>query len=177
MKTGVKCKVKKGLFQFSKRSAAADKLDSYCKICRNAISANYESKNKLRRSTYVKHRRDTDPNIKIANNLRNNLRFHIIGAKNGSAIESLGCSVQDLRIYLESLWTKGMTWDNYGNGYGKWNIDHIYPLSMIDLSLKENILKVCHYSNLRPMWAIANIQKSNRIEQEVILYNEAITIA
>ena len=46
-------------------------------------------------------------------------------------------------------------WDNYG--FNGWHIDHIIPLS----SAKniEEINKLCHYSNLQPLWAQENLSK------------------
>ena len=50
-----------------------------------------------------------------------------------------------------------MSWDNYG----KWHIDHIIPLS--SAKTEQDILKLCHYTNLQPLWAKGNIIKSNKI--------------
>ena len=85
------------------------------------------------------------------------------GCKVGSAVRDLGCSVEDLKIWLEQQFLPGMTWENYGNGEGKWNIDHILPLSKFDLTDRKQLLKVCNWFNLRPMWAMENIKKSNKI--------------
>lgn len=66
-----------------------------------------------------------------------------------------------LKNYLESLFQPRITWDNYG----KWQIDHIIPLSSLDLNIIENIKKVCHYTNLQPLWAIDNIIKGNTTDR------------
>jgi hypothetical protein len=51
-----------------------------------------------------------------------------------------------------------MTFDNHGvNG---WHIDHIIPLSA---KTEEEIIKLCHYTNLQPLWAEENRAKSNKI--------------
>jgi hypothetical protein len=52
-----------------------------------------------------------------------------------------------------------MTWDNYG----KWHMDHIYPLSLAKTT--EEIEKLCHYTNLQPLWAVDNIRKGNKISK------------
>ncbi len=53
-----------------------------------------------------------------------------------------------------------MSWDNYG----EWHIDHIVPLSSFDLTDKSQVNKVCHYTNLQPLWAIDNLRKGDRDE-------------
>lgn len=99
--------------------------------------------------------------LKVANNIRVRLRRALKNSqKIGSAIEDLGCSVEELRLYLESMFDLNMTWDNYGL-YG-WHIDHIKPLSSFDLSNKEEFLKACHYTNLQPLWAKDNYKKSDK---------------
>jgi hypothetical protein len=46
----------------------------------------------------------------------------------------------------------------------KCNLDHIHPLSLLDLTTPEDFKKACHYTNLQPMWFIDNIKKGNKIE-------------
>jgi len=54
-----------------------------------------------------------------------------------------------------------MTWKNRSNK--TWHIDHIIPLSRLNKnSSNEDIKKICHYSNLQPLWAEENIKKSNK---------------
>jgi len=52
-----------------------------------------------------------------------------------------------------------MSWENYGrNG---WHVDHIIPLS--SAKTEEEIYKLCHYTNLQPLWEVDNIKKGNKI--------------
>jgi hypothetical protein len=53
-----------------------------------------------------------------------------------------------------------MSWDNYGK-YG-WEIDHIKPLSLYDLTDDNQLKEVCNYKNLQPLWAEDNLKKSNK---------------
>ena len=75
--------------------------------------------------------------------------------KSGSAIKDLGCSISELKQYLENQFQEGMSWENYG--YRIWHIDHIIPLSSFDLTDYEQLKKACHYTNLQPLFV--NIHK------------------
>ena len=81
--------------------------------------------------------------------------------KTGSAINDLGCSIDELKIHLENQFKEGMNWDNHGK-FG-WHIDHIKPLSSFDLTKREELLVACHYSNLQPLWWYENLQKHDKI--------------
>lgn len=100
-------------------------------------------------------------NSRLARNLRCRLLEAIkCNYKNGSAVRDLGCSIAELKAYLESKFQSGMSWDNYGrNG---WHIDHIIPLAAFDLTNKDDLLKACHYTNLQPLWATDNLKKGDR---------------
>ena len=51
-------------------------------------------------------------------------------------------------------------------GVHGWHIDHITPLSSFDLTCREQFLKVCHYTNLQPLWAKDNFSKGCKIIPE-----------
>jgi hypothetical protein len=80
--------------------------------------------------------------------------------KAGSAVRDLGCSVKELAAYLESKFLPGMTWSNWGTA---WHIDHIRPLASFDLTVREDVLKACHYTNLQPLWAEENFRKNAKV--------------
>ena len=112
-------------------------------------------------NNYVKERRDKDIQFKIRHTLRS--RFYQAIKKNhktGSAIKNLGCSILELKSYLESKFLIGMTWDNYG--LDGWHIDHIKPLSAFDLSDEKEMLEAFHHINLQPLWAEDNLSKGDR---------------
>jgi len=86
--------------------------------------------------------------------------------KNSQTFEILGCEYEVFRKHIERQFTEGMNWDNYGL-YG-WHYDHIMPLSTA--KSYEDIVRLNHYTNLRPLWAKENITKSdNIIEHQVKL--------
>jgi hypothetical protein len=91
--------------------------------------------------------------------------------KSGSAIKDLGCSIEELKIYLENQFEPWMNWSNYGpfkKEYKTWNIDHILPLSMFNLDNDTELKKACHFSNLRPLEAKQNLIKGNRYDLRAI---------
>lgn len=106
---------------------------------------------------YSINRKKTDINFKLRSNLRNRLYQALKGNfKNGSAVRDLGCSVEELKLYLEKQFKDAMTWHNYG----KWDIDHIKPLFKFDLTNPEEFKKACHFSNLQPLWKADHIIKT-----------------
>jgi hypothetical protein len=81
--------------------------------------------------------------------------------KTDSSIKLLGCNVEEYKIYLESKFTEGMTWDNYG--LEGWHIDHILPCASFDLTDPEQ-QKICfNFSNTQPLWAFQNLAKGDII--------------
>lgn len=108
-----------------------------------------------------KHRRNIDIEHRLSENLRNRIRDALTGRrKSGSAVHDLGCSIEDLKIWLERQFQPGMSWDNYGF-YG-WHIDHVIPLVTFDLTDRKQFLEACHYTNLQPMWAKNNLSKGSK---------------
>jgi len=69
----------------------------------------------------------------------------------------VGCSYSELKIYLESKFENGMSWENQGS----WHIDHIIPLS--SANTESEIYKLCYFTNLQPLWAEDNLKKGNRL--------------
>lgn len=112
---------------------------------------------------YVKERVASDVEFKLRCNLRSRLRRALKrGSKSGSAVKDLGCSILELKVYLEKLFQPGMTWENHGKGEGKWNIDHIKPLASFDLTDRQQFLVANHYTNLQPLWEEDNLRKGDR---------------
>ena len=125
----------------------------------NKIEKTEEMRQK--RNLKSRTRRKEDPQFKLALNLRRRLCHKLkFKQKPGSAVKDLGCTLGELKLYLESKFQPGMNWENH-NQTG-WHVDHIVPLSKFDLTEREEFLKACHYTNLQPLWAIDNLKKGNR---------------
>jgi len=127
---------------------------------RNEYSKKYNRTHRDNINIRHNNRKITDINYKLTCTLRSRLYCAIRNTqKVGSAVEDLGCSIKELKQYLENKFKNGMTWNNYGD----WHIDHIIPLSIFDLKSRNDFLKACHYTNLQPLWGKENISKGNRI--------------
>jgi len=138
------------------------------KEARKKTGRKWRQNNKEKTNLHERSRKINDPCYKLKCNLRTRLKVIIKkGTKVGSAVRDLGCSADYLRWWLEQNFhnhpTTGeiMTWENYGkNG---WHIDHIIPLSMVNLQDEYWFKKVCHFTNLQPLWREENIAKGNKI--------------
>ncbi len=123
-------------------------------------SEKYREKERIR----DKKRRDIDYLYRMKKNLRSRLRI-ALKVKSWYKIKKfknyIGCTREELRFHIENQFQIGMTWDNYGHGKEKWTLDHIIPLSSAKTPSK--MYKLCHYTNIQPMWYIENIKKSNKI--------------
>jgi hypothetical protein len=113
-------------------------------------------KNPNYNNEYEKNRRLNDPIFYLRKKVRNRLRDYL-RYKTKKTSEYLGCSFEELKFHLETLFTDGMSWENRN----KWHIDHIIPLS--SAKTEEELYKLCHYTNLQPLWAEDNLKKSNKI--------------
>ena len=107
-------------------------------------------------NAYRKHKLHTNSEFRMIHNLRNRLNKVLGGnPKLETTMKLVGCSIEQLKKHLEKRFTKGMTWQNYG----QWHIDHIKPCADFDLSKLSEQKKCFHYKNLQPLWALDNIKK------------------
>ena len=149
MKTCTKCLQLLPKENFKKRTSSCRKCfyQYYTKI--------YKIKNPdkiaKQRKAY-RDKRKNDPLFKAQRNIRKRLKKQLDkGFRIGQTSEMLGCTLVEFKLYIESQFSSGMTWDNYGS---YWHIDHIKPVCSFDLT-KPNIAKeVNYYSNLRPLLAL-----------------------
>jgi len=131
----------------------------------NKYSSVYQKTNRDKINKRYKYRYDNDIAFRVSQNYRTRVRRALKGKwKSGQTLELLGCNIAELKIHLEKLFTDGMNWDNYGVGVTKWQIDHIIPCAVFDLTDPVEQKQCFHYTNLQPLWQIDNIRKSDEIE-------------
>ncbi len=148
----------------------ASNLEKARKACRASWAKN-RNQYADRRRVYVQARLAGDLDWKLERATRsrigNALRKHLAGqpGKGNAGLNGLGCTIADLRIHIERQFSKGMTWKNWSRT--GWHIDHIRALAEFDLTDPAQLAAACHFTNLRPIWAIQNLQKGAR--REVLL--------
>lgn len=117
------------------------------------------------RNKYFLKRKAEDENYKLSYLLRDRFRKALKGEyKTGSAVRDLGCSIPFLKFYLEEMFYDSssgekMMWENHGCGNSKWHLDHIVPLSLFDLTDRDQFLAAFNFRNLRPLWGYDNNKK------------------
>ena len=132
----------------------------------------WKTKNKQKvkeyNSSYRNARVSKDLNFKIRCNIRSRLSKSIKkNSKSGSAVNDLGCSIDEFKLYLESKFEPWMNWDNYGpynSNKDTWQIDHIVVLANFDLTNRDEFIKACNYKNMQPMLASKNMSKGSKNE-------------
>jgi hypothetical protein len=108
---------------------------------------------------YDKARRTRDLGFRIKVNLRRRLNTALKQSRGHKVLSFLGCSINDFKIYLESKWEPGMSWENYGRQNGEWQVDHIMPCAIFDLTREDHRKRCFHFSNCQPLWREANLAK------------------
>lgn len=101
-----------------------------------------------------------DPVYRAMSSMRTRLSSMVKNANVGGYNGLVGCTRQHLRTHLESQFNKSMTWGNYGT---HWHVDHIMPCSAFDQSNPRHVKQCWHWTNLRPLEAKKNLEKSNTI--------------
>ena len=112
---------------------------------------------------YERKRKSIDPIYKLSTIIRSRInklfKTNNVTKKNNT-FDIIGCSPIFLKEYIEKKFTEGMSWSN--RGLFGWHIDHIIPLA--SAKTEEEIYKLCHYTNLQPLWAKDNLKKGKTLD-------------
>lgn len=125
------------------------KLQSKCKSCHNKLK---------------KKRRKEDVVLRIIQTQKTRVRI-VCNQKKLKKIstfnEIFGIDKNGFKTYLENLFYGGITWENYPDKI--WEVDHITPLSTVETF--EDVVKLCHYSNLQPLLIEDHKKKTNQVNK------------
>ena len=147
--------------KIKKRTAAWRKNNAErCRI----LDRNWKIRNRVKLRAMASQRIKSyskDLNFVVKKNLRIRMHRALRGIiKVGRTKELLGCSIEDFRRYIETKFITGMTWENYGC---VWEIDHIMPCAIYDLSRPEHQRSCFHFSNLQPLFKSDNRRKHAKV--------------
>jgi len=117
---------------------------------------------KIKRNEWAREKRRTDLVFKINNNLSSAIWRSLKTGKGRVHWEILvGYTIKEFMTHMELLFTKDMTWDNYGWGEYKWNLEHRKPKKDFHITSVEcqGFLDYWALPNLQPMWQLNNFRK------------------
>lgn len=77
--------------------------------------------------------------------------------KNTRSLSVVGLSWRDFAKHIENQFLPEMSWSNRD----RWHLDHIVPLALA--KTEQDVIDLNHYSNLRPLWAEANLAKGESL--------------
>jgi hypothetical protein len=120
----------------------------------------YKKNNKEKINEREGKRRESDYFFKMKCNLRTRTYLAFKRKKwfKGKGTEKmLGTTFDIAHKHISRQFTEGMSWNNYG----EWHIDHIIPLA--SANTEDELIKLCHYTNLQPLWAADNLAKGSKI--------------
>lgn len=127
----------------------------------------YRLENKDVYKKYMRNKRKNNNLFRCSSGIRS----LIIGCmRNGGfqkktkTAQILGCSFEEFKIHIESQFKEGMSWENRH----LWHIDHIMPVSMA--KTYDEVVRLNHYKNLRPLWAHENLTKSDKTPDILVLF-------
>ena len=114
-----------------------------------------------RKKLWQQNKQKNNINFRVLSSCRSRLHQAVKGKlKSVATLELIGCSVEYLKQHIESQFTDGMNWDNWG--YYGWHIDHRIPCSSFDFAKEEDQRECFNYKNLQPLWAKDNLIKGSK---------------
>lgn len=134
---------------------------------------NRERKNQYQRTYYKEHKQEifekekqkykNDVQFRLSKIYRNRMNSYIKGEKDN--MKYLQASLDTFKVYIESQYQDGMSWDNQGN---IWELDHILPVSKFNLESLEHKQVCFHWCNYQPILKSDNKKKHSKIYENVI---------
>jgi hypothetical protein len=183
MKECNKCKKIKSIIEYNPSKSNKDGYMNYCKECHKA----QVQKNRFKYIEYDKQyakdnwlKKKTDPKYQLKHRdyqreykrkkrqcnifrLKENLRTYFyrkLTNKINSVFKYLNCSIEELKLYLETQFDKNMTWENYGT---YWEVDHIKPIEDFNFENEDEIYECWSYKNLQPLTINKNRTKRYKL--------------
>lgn len=135
------------------------------KECNKKYRENNRDKVNEYHKQWKEAKREKDIAYKLKENTSRRIRYELHtllkGKKNKRTFEYIGCSIEDLKEYLETQFTDNMNWNNYGT---YWHIDHIIPCAAWDLTKEDENMYCWNFRNLQPLESSINQSKKDKYD-------------
>lgn len=155
----------RGHSQQFKRNGTVKPIQPRREICSMSGCGRPHSARGLCSRHYAQFRRRTDLEYKLRANLGSRISRAVRKLKkSNSTMMLVGCSLQELKAHIESLFTEGMSWEKLLAG--EIHLDHIMPCAMFNLVDPAQQAECFHYTNLQPLWAKDNLMKHDKSPEE-----------
>lgn len=132
------------------------------KECARKYYMDHEEKQKALKGDYVKQRKVIDPLFKMKCDLRTRIYIAFNRMKLNKPCkteELLGADFKTVMLHIESQFIFNMSWEKVGKEI---HIDHKKPLALA--KTEKQLIKLCHYTNLQPLWAEENLRKQAKTD-------------
>lgn len=158
-------KAKEKCAQYALENPEATKARSRGYYGRNRHKCREDNKRWYRENAHrvrqkKRHRYATDPLYQLQRRLRTRTRLAFLNSpfkKESKTFEIIGCTQEELFQHIEQQFTDGMSWEHFG----KIEVDHRIPLA--SAQTEEELIALCHYTNLQPLWAEHNRAKGAKM--------------
>jgi hypothetical protein len=148
-------------YRLANKARIAERTSEYNKKNKEFISLrklNWYRKNKDRINKKLSERKKIDPIFKLKTLYRSKIN-KILGSNREKTFDLIGCTPIQLKQHIEGQFKENMCWENHE--LMGWHIDHIIPLS--SAKNEDELKKLCHYTNLQPLWWFENLEKRDKV--------------
>lgn len=150
---------------FYERKKNSGRYRSQCKSC--YVRRSIETRDPIKRRNTMKqyyykikpYKNNLDYKLRLILRTRLNMAIRN-NQKVGSAVQDLGCSIGEFKLYIENQFEEDMSWENFG----EWHLDHVIPLKDFDLTNRMEFLEACNWLNIRPLWARDNLARNKKYD-------------
>ena len=158
-----RCQIIQDIESFSKGRKSKDGLHSLCKFClKDYFFKNldkirkYNERNRERRNTYLKNKRETDVNFRLISKTRNRIyKSSKCMTKSSSAKDILGIDIETYKRRIKFQMTPEMNWTNI-------ELDLVKPICMFDVSDDEQLKETFNWRNTQPLSKKEHQQKGTK---------------
>lgn len=147
-----------------------DKISEQKKLVYEKYKEKYQSRNrKYQKDNHVslmkkrKERIEASPLLQFKERIRclvKNSFYRLKHNKNRRTSQILGADWETIKNHFVSQFKDGMTWEAFIAG--EIHVDHIKPLA--SAKTEEELISLCHYTNLQPLWCLDNLSKGATFE-------------